>query len=87
MCGIIGYIGHQQATPLLMEALSRLEYRGYDSSGIVVRNDGLAVHKCVGKVANLGAVIPEDLAGTTGIARTAPRMAESRWFTMASSRM
>ena len=74
MCGIIGYIGHQQATPLLMEALSRLEYRGYDSSGVVVRNGGLEVHKCVGKVANLSRILPDDLDGTTGIAHT-------RWAT------
>ncbi len=55
MCGIVGYVGHQQAAPLLLEGLSKLEYRGYDSAGLAVR-DGtrpVVVVKAVGKLANL----------------------------------
>jgi glucosamine--fructose-6-phosphate aminotransferase (isomerizing) len=74
MCGIIGYIGFRQATPLLMEGLSRLEYRGYDSSGIAILNDGIEVHKCVGKVGELASTLPDKVQGTTGIAHT-------RWAT------
>ena len=40
MCGIFGYIGHQQALPILVEGLRRLEYRGYDSTGVAVEHDG-----------------------------------------------
>ncbi len=55
MCGIVGYIGHQQAAPILLDGLSKLEYRGYDSAGIAVRDgDGASVVvKTVGKLANL----------------------------------
>ena len=59
MCGIFGYIGHQQALPILVEGLRRLEYRGYDSTGVAV-DDGSAIHthKTVGKVADLKLVLP-----------------------------
>ena len=51
MCGIVGYIGRHQATPFPMEGLSKLEYRGYDSAGIAVYNDGkIDVEKCVGRL-------------------------------------
>ena len=44
MCGIIGYVGHQQAAPILLDGLARMEYRGYDSAGVAVRSEtkGLA---------------------------------------------
>ena len=55
MCGIVGFTGHHQAAPILLEGLSKLEYRGYDSAGIAVRNgDELAeVVKATGKLKNL----------------------------------
>lgn len=75
MCGIFGYIGAQQALPLLVEGLRRLEYRGYDSTGVAIHNESdIAVHKTVGKVADLQAILPEHVEGTMGIAHT-------RWAT------
>ena len=74
MCGIIGYIGDQQASPFLIDGLRRLEYRGYDSSGIAVKNGEISVHKRIGKVADLESVIPKNIEGTCGIAHT-------RWAT------
>ena len=75
MCGIFGYIGHQQALPILVEGLRRLEYRGYDSTGVAVEHDGtIQTHKTVGKVADLKAILPEQVPGTLGIAHT-------RWAT------
>lgn len=76
MCGIIGYIGIKQASPLLLQGLRRLEYRGYDSAGIaVVGDNGLRVEKAVGRIDNLVQKIGErTLEGTIGIAHT-------RWAT------
>ena len=77
MCGIFGYLGQQQAYPILIQGLKRLEYRGYDSAGIaLVHNNGeLEVFKSKGKVANLEHVAQgKDLSGTIGIAHT-------RWAT------
>ena len=77
MCGIVGYIGNQQAEPILMDCLSRLEYRGYDSSGIAVRendqNNDIKVYKDAVRVAVLQKQSPH-LKGSTGIAHT-------RWAT------
>jgi len=54
MCGIVGYIGKEQAHPYLIKGLKRLEYRGYDSAGIaLIQMDHLAVFKCKGKVSDL----------------------------------
>ena len=63
MCGIVGYVGHQQAAPILLEGLARLEYRGYDSAGIALSTqDGdLFVQKRAGKIA----VLRESLAEGT----------------------
>ncbi len=73
MCGIVGYIGAQQAQPILLDSLHRLEYRGYDSAGIAVVGDTLQVEKCAGKVSALEAKHPH-FSGTWGIGHT-------RWAT------
>ena len=59
---------------VLLEGLRRLEYRGYDSSGVAVKNGNISVHKKTGKVADLEAVLPTKVEGTCGIAHT-------RWAT------
>jgi glucosamine--fructose-6-phosphate aminotransferase (isomerizing) len=76
MCGIIGYIGGQNAVPILLEGLKRLEYRGYDSAGIaVIDGSQLAIRKAVGKLKNLETVVWSDPpTGTVGIGHT-------RWAT------
>jgi glucosamine--fructose-6-phosphate aminotransferase (isomerizing) len=75
MCGIVGYVGRQDAVPVLVEGLARLEYRGYDSAGVaVVKNGTLRAHKAEGKVRELAASLPKRLAGPAGIAHT-------RWAT------
>jgi glutamine---fructose-6-phosphate transaminase (isomerizing) len=75
MCGIVGYIGRRDATPILMEGLHRLEYRGYDSAGIAVAGSGgLRVHKCKGRVRDLEKSLPTRFKGAPGIAHT-------RWAT------
>ncbi len=76
MCGIIGFTGSQEATPVLLEGLKKLEYRGYDSAGIaVVGDDGLAMVKTSGKIENLCKKLEStDIHGKTGIGHT-------RWAT------
>src|SRR4051794_23566100 len=76
MCGIVGVVGKADAAPLLLEALRRLEYRGYDSAGIATLVDGqVDRRRAEGKLGNLTAVLERDpLAGTTGIGHT-------RWAT------
>ena len=77
MCGIVGYIGREQAAPILLEGLSRLEYRGYDSAGVCVAGDGrLQVAKAKGRLKNLVEMTDggATLHGTTGIGHT-------RWAT------
>lgn len=76
MCGIVAYIGPQQAYPILMKGLHRLEYRGYDSAGIAIQKDNeLKLYKNKGKVADLeNVLVGIDLSGTIGIAHT-------RWAT------
>ncbi|HEY0252172.1 MAG TPA: glutamine--fructose-6-phosphate aminotransferase, partial [Kofleriaceae bacterium] len=76
MCGIIGYIGSRQATPLLVGGLRKLEYRGYDSAGVSVFDKGTSkVVRCRGKLANLEEkLLREPAPGTVGIGHT-------RWAT------
>ena len=78
MCGIVGYIGHEQAAPILLDGLERLEYRGYDSAGIAVLSpeQGLQVKKAKGRLKVLKALVDDGKAveGTLGIGHT-------RWAT------
>ena len=73
MCGIFGYIGHRNASSLLVKGLLRLEYRGYDSSGVVVKNGKLDSYKDIGKISEMASSLPT-LKGSIGIAHT-------RWAT------
>lgn len=76
MCGIVAYIGNQDAYPIVIKGLKRLEYRGYDSAGIALLHEGtLNIYKRQGKVANLEEFVTEkDVAGTIGMGHT-------RWAT------
>ncbi len=75
MCGIVGYIGANNAVPTLFEGLQRLEYRGYDSAGVAIcGRNGMKIHKQAGRVADLVATAPKRLRGTVGIGHT-------RWAT------
>lgn len=76
MCGIVGYIGGRSAWPIIIKGLQLLEYRGYDSAGVAVIDDGnLKVNKCKGKVADLlNLVRSQSIGGTVGIGHT-------RWAT------
>ena len=77
MCGIVAYVGHQEAYPILIEGLKRLEYRGYDSAGVALLNadNELNVYKTKGKVSDLVAyAATKDVSGHIGIAHT-------RWAT------
>src|SRR3989454_5393042 len=76
MCGIVGYVGPREASPLLMGGLRRLEYRGYDSAGVAVQQNGtLEILRAEGKLDNLAAIVTtHPTAGHTGIGHT-------RWAT------
>ncbi|WP_395658602.1 glutamine--fructose-6-phosphate transaminase (isomerizing) [Nocardioides sp.] len=75
MCGIVGYIGSQQAVPILVEGLTRLEHRGYDSAGLaVLGTTGLKVAKRAGRVRDLSDGLPKRFAGRVGVGHT-------RWAT------
>ncbi len=76
MCGIVGYIGDKQATPILLDGLHRLEYRGYDSAGVAIHTDGrVTVRKRVGKLKVLDESLEQQpLNGTLGVGHT-------RWAT------
>ena len=77
MCGIIGYVGHQQAAPILLDGLARMEYRGYDSAGIAVFDEGeIKVAKSKGRLKDLEAKMEKEgrPQGKAGIGHT-------RWAT------
>ena len=68
MCGIIGYLGPQEAMPIILDGLKRLEYRGYDSAGMaVIRPPGLAIRRSLGKLVELEKLLPRN------------RLARGRW--------
>jgi glucosamine--fructose-6-phosphate aminotransferase (isomerizing) len=75
MCGIVGYIGHRDAWPIIIKGLQRLEYRGYDSAGVALMNGNLNIYKKAGKVSDLKlSVEGKNLDGTIGMGHT-------RWAT------
>jgi glucosamine--fructose-6-phosphate aminotransferase (isomerizing) len=76
MCGIVGYVGRAEAAPILLDGLRRLEYRGYDSAGVAVVNQGhLETRKCAGRIAALASLMgKEPLSGSFGVSHT-------RWAT------
>jgi glutamine---fructose-6-phosphate transaminase (isomerizing) len=75
MCGIVGYTGPREAYPLIIKGLKRLEYRGYDSTGVALQNGGIKVYKKKGKVAELeDAIVGKNLHANVGIGHT-------RWAT------
>jgi glucosamine--fructose-6-phosphate aminotransferase (isomerizing) len=76
MCGIVGYIGHQNVVTVLIEGLRKLEYRGYDSAGVaLVRNGAVDLRRSAGKLKNLEATIAADpITGDYGVGHT-------RWAT------
>jgi len=76
MCGIVGYVGPKDATPIIINGLKRLEYRGYDSAGVALLNGELSVYKKAGKVADLAAYVSDkNLVGQVGMGHT-------RWATI-----
>lgn len=79
MCGIVGYVGKSEASAVLLQGLKRLEYRGYDSAGMAIRNSrGLDIRKSVGRIANLEELLAaEPISGHLGISHT-------RWATHGS---
>ena len=76
MCGIVGYVGHREVVPLLIEGLEKLEYRGYDSAGVVVVRDGALVRaRAEGKLGRLKDALAENpIQGSYGLGHT-------RWAT------
>ena len=76
MCGIVGYVGSRNATPIIYDGLKRLEYRGYDSAGLAVVHDGeVEIRRDAGKIERLGELLAESpVSGTIGIGHT-------RWAT------
>ena len=76
MCGIVGYVGPDQALPIVLEGLRRLEYRGYDSAGVAILDGGLSVVKRSGKLGELEAVLEAD-----GRPEGSVGMGHTRWAT------
>ena len=77
MCGIVGYIGEKKATPILLDALEKLEYRGYDSAGIaLVSGKGINIFKTRGRIADLRKIIDAAPAGDSCVG-----IGHTRWAT------
>ena len=76
MCGIVGYIGHREAYPIVIKGLKRLEYRGYDSAGVMVYDGAVKLCKTKGKVVDLEELAQKEIStnGSIGIGHT-------RWAT------
>lgn len=74
MCGIVGYVGTENAVDVIISSLKKLEYRGYDSAGVTVLNENLETYKTVGKISELEKIIPAGFTGHIGIGHT-------RWAT------
>ncbi|MBP2031079.1 glucosamine--fructose-6-phosphate aminotransferase (isomerizing) [Methanohalophilus levihalophilus] len=74
MCGIVGYVGKNQAMETLVNSLKKLEYRGYDSAGVSVLNGNITTYKTEGSIDKLSAILPSEMDGKIGIAHT-------RWAT------
>jgi len=84
MCGIVGYVGRRNLAPLLIESLSTLEYRGYDSSGIAVwepTRGEFGIHKATGKLMNLINVLPSDMLTDAPTTETQVGIGHIRWAT------
>jgi len=77
MCGIVGYIGNRKVVPILLEGLKRLEYRGYDSAGLVyLKNNTLTKHRAQGKLGNLVKITEEVLGVESHVG-----LGNTRWAT------
>ena len=77
MCGIVGYVGHREAAPIILKGLQHLEYRGYDSAGLAINGNGsgMRLRRAVGKITNLEELVKgQPVAGSCGIGHT-------RWAT------
>ena len=74
MCGIVGYVGNENAVDVIISSLKKLEYRGYDSAGITILNGDFETYKTVGKISELEKVLPAGFTGHVGIGHT-------RWAT------
>ena len=77
MCGIVGYVGPRKIVPVILEGLRRLEYRGYDSAGIVYLQDGKVMkHRAAGKLSQLEAIIADAIVAPSHIG-----LGHTRWAT------
>src|SRR5213078_621084 len=79
MCGIVGYIGSDEALPIILDGLHRLEYRGYDSAGVALVNGDLTVTKAAGKLARLEGRLEEE--GDRTASSSTLGVGHTRWAT------
>src|SRR2546428_14054846 len=77
MCGIVGYVGDEEALTIILEGLRRLEYRGYDSAGVALQSSDLYVVKRAGKLAEL----ERALSGEAGLPAASSGVGHTRWAT------